>query len=92
MPVPTGPVHAQMTDNSSRADFAVSRCEFVEIGASTCDFTGTPAAGCTAFCDLTGIAGLHVMYEYSMVSAAACCCTSIPIFRRLIDETHAQRH
>ena len=40
-PVPKGPVHAQMTDNSSRTSFAVRRGEFVEIGAATCGFPGT---------------------------------------------------
>ena len=36
-----GPVHAQMTENPSRAGFAVSRREFVEIGAASFDFAGT---------------------------------------------------
>ena len=31
--VPTGPVHAQISDSSYRAGFALSRREFVEAGA-----------------------------------------------------------
>ena len=38
-PFSAGPVHAQISANSSRAAFAVSRREFVETGAASCDFT-----------------------------------------------------
>ena len=38
-PVPTGPVTQKFQGNSSRAGFAKSRREFVETGATMCDFT-----------------------------------------------------
>lgn len=40
-PVPTDPARASILANFSRAGFGVSRCEFVEAGPATYDFTGS---------------------------------------------------
>ena len=40
-PVSSGSVHAQILTKSSRAGFAVTRSELVELGAAPCAFRGT---------------------------------------------------
>ena len=55
-----------------------------------------PTTGCAAFCDLTGILLGYVIYDEYSTRYVFCCSMLlyeyVPIFRRLIDEAHAQRH
>ena len=91
-PVPTGPGHAKMTDNSSRSSLVVSRWEFADKGAETWDSTCTNCWVCGMLWFDRGCFGLRSIRGQYGFSCSMLLYEHTYIYKRLIDETHTQRH